>query len=138
MLNDSGELWLIDGGRSAYEADDPVNGAPADEGDITWYGETGDIGMDSPGNKWIRKITIRLAMEPGARLTVEIQYNSDGNWQRAMTVETERKKTLVLPIRTQRCDHFRLRYTGTGDVRIYSISKTVDQGSERTTLAVRR
>ena len=48
------------------------------------------------------------------------------------------KKTLSLPIRTRRCDHFRLRYMGTGDARVYSVAKTFEVGSERGTMVARK
>lgn len=133
ILDDAGQLWLIDGGSSRYETTDA-----ADEGAISWSGVTGDVFMEQPGHSWIKKIVLRLGMERGARLSIDIEYDSSGRWERAMTVETEVKKSMSLPIRTRRCDHFRLRYTGTGDVRIYSISKTYDMGSERATQVYRR
>lgn len=122
-LTDGGEIWQIDGGE---------------EDMISWYGVSGDIGMDTAGHKWIRKITLRAAMERGARLNIDIMYDSSGTWERALTVETERKKTMALPIRTRRCDHFCLRYVGTGDVIIYSLAKTYDMGSERGNFEYRR
>lgn len=133
VLDDAGQVWLIDGGSSRYETDDAE-----DEGAISWSGVTGDVFMEQPGHSWIKKITFRLGMERGARLSIDIEYDSSGRWERAMTIETEVKKSMSLPIRTRRCDHFRLRYTGTGDVRIYSISKTYDMGSERATQVYRR
>ena len=133
ILSDAG-LWLIDGGRSAYEDADVAG----DEGAVSWYGVTGDIGMDAPGHKWVRKIVVRLAMEAGSRMAIDIEYDSDGIWQRAITVETELKKSLSLSIRTRRCDHFRLRYMGTGDARVYSVAKTFEVGSERGTMVARK
>lgn len=128
MLEDDGRLWQIDNpaGGSRYD-----QGAQEETGPVEWYGITGDIGMDSIGRRWIKRVTLRVAMERGSRLSVDIEYDSSGRWERAMTVETERKKSLTLPVRTRRCDHFRLRYSGAGSVLIYSVAKTWEQGSER-------
>ena len=131
ILDDKGRLWTIDGERSALE-----DGAK-DEDEITWRATTGDIGLDKPYQKWIKRITARIEMERGARLSVDIQYDSDGRWQRVMEIETERKKNVLLPLRTQRCDHLALRFSGRGRVRIYGIGKTYDEGSERQCLTYR-
>mgnify|MGYP007101879217 CR=1 FL=1 len=133
MLDSEGQLWTIDGAESQYETREAQ-----DEGDISWWGVTGDMGLDSPNQKWVSRLTIRAEMARGARLAVDIEYNSDGRWERAMTVETEHKKSLTLPIRTRRCDHFRLRYAGTGECVIYTLAKTYDEGSERSSLTYRQ
>ena len=39
-------------------------------------------------------------------------------------------RTFAFPVRPHRCDHFRLKLTGTGGAKIYSITKTLEQGSD--------
>jgi hypothetical protein len=39
-------------------------------------------------------------------------------------------RTFAIPIRPKRCDHMRLKVVGLGEAKIYSICKTVEQGSD--------
>jgi hypothetical protein len=38
--------------------------------------------------------------------------------------------TFTLPMRIRRCDHMRLIIKGEGEAKIYSITKTVEEGSD--------
>jgi hypothetical protein len=39
-------------------------------------------------------------------------------------------KTFSVPIKPKRCDHLRLRIDGEGNAKIFSITKTIEQGSD--------
>lgn len=100
------------------------------ENSVEWYVESGDLGLSYVDKKYITKLSIRLSMELGASVTVFIQYDSDGIWEQKLNIVESRLKTMTLPIRPRRCDHFRIRIEGVGNVKIYSISKTLQQGSD--------
>lgn len=102
----------------------------ADEGKIRWMAETGPMGIEMPDQKYISRITLRLSLEMGARLRISIQYDSMGSWQGLCNLSGVSLRSYSLPIRPRRCDHFRLRIEGEGDCRIYSITKTIEGGSE--------
>lgn len=127
FLTDGSCLMLIDGGRSGYE--DPAYAH--DEETFDWSATTGDGGQDSPNHKWMRRISLRVKAERGARLMVDIMYDSDGHWHRALTYEPRGKRTETLTIRAMRCDHYKLRYTGTGRILVMSAARTYDESSER-------
>jgi hypothetical protein len=38
--------------------------------------------------------------------------------------------TITVPVIPRRCDHLRLKLTGTGDVKIYSIARILELGSD--------
>lgn len=105
-------------------------GGASFEKDVEWYAETGNIGLFYVDKKYITRISIRLSMELGANVDVYIQYDSNGEWIRKMSIVSNKLKTTTLPIRPQRCDHFKIRIEGRGKVNIYSISKTLEQGSD--------
>ena len=44
--------------------------------------------------------------------------------------EAEKKRSFYLPIVPRRCDHFRIRMTGSGGCRLYSLVREVYTGSE--------
>lgn len=102
----------------------------ANEGKIRWMAETGPMGIEMPDQKYISRITLRLSLEMGARLRISIQYDSMGSWQGLCNLSGVSLRSYSLPIRPRRCDHFRLRIEGEGDCRIYSITKTIEGGSE--------
>ena len=101
-----------------------------DTNNIKWLAETGILGTSSPDKKYISRLTIRLMMDIGARVVFSIQYDSTGEWENVCTLVGHNLKTFSLPIRPKRCDHFRLRIVGEGNVKIFSISKITEQGSD--------
>jgi hypothetical protein len=97
---------------------------------VDWMAETGIIGTDQPDRKYISKLNIRLSLELGSRLYVFIQYDSIEKWEFLLMMEGTNLQSFSVPIRPKRCDHMRLRIEGVGDAKIYSISKTIEQGSD--------
>ncbi len=100
------------------------------EKNVEWYIETGEMGLSYADKKYITRISVRLSMELGAKVSIYIQYDSNGIWEHKVTLMGEKLKTITQSIRPKRCDHFKLRIEGVGDVKIYSISKTLEQGSD--------
>jgi hypothetical protein len=97
---------------------------------VEWMAETGIIGTDQPDKKYISKLNIRMSLELGARVYVHIQYDSMEKWEFLFTMEGTNLQSFTVPIRPKRCDHLRLRVEGVGEAKIYSISKTIEQGSD--------
>ena len=97
---------------------------------VSWMAETGTIGVDSPDKKYISKLNIRLSLDVGTRIYIYIQYDSMGDWERAATITGTTLRSFTLPVRPKRCDHMRIRIVGEGDAKIYSITKTIEQGSD--------
>ena len=124
ILDDAGTVWGIDGAGSMLE--DYRAGL---EDDISWEAVTGDMlteynaGQRATQQKRMKRIEIRLQMDRGSRIEMDIQYNSDGRWHRALTYETETKKTVTLPLKALSCDHFSIRYKGRGRVIVYAVTK---------------
>ena len=40
------------------------------------------------------------------------------------------RETVLLPVRPRRCDHLRLRLEGEGELRLFSITRTLRKGSD--------
>lgn len=106
------------------------SGTP-ESGGVPWMAETGPLATDSPDNKYISKLTIRLSMEPGAYIEILIDYDSRGVWQKVCSLSCTSLRSYTVPVRLRRCDHFRLKLQGEGDVRVFSVVKTVESGSDR-------
>lgn len=132
FCNCDGELYYID-----YATKDGAvqiktmrgSGVP-DIYPVKWYGITGLIGTDSPDKKYISRLNVRLSLDVGTKVYIFAQYDSCGAWEHLFTMNGTSLKTFSIPIRPKRCDHLRLRIEGEGEAKIYSICKTIEQGSD--------
>lgn len=100
------------------------------EDDFEWGFETGVWGLYLPENKYYSNIVIRASGSQGARIRVYFQFDSDGVWREQYGGRIEKTGSFMLPFITPRCDHMRVKVEGKGDIKIFSISRKVHQGSE--------
>ena len=122
------ELYYIDAEDGAIKT---MGGSgEAAEAKVEWMAETGVIGTDSPDKKYVSRMTVRMSLDIGARVYFYCQYDSIGEWEHLATMTGTSLRSFSVPIRPRRCDHFRLRIVGEGEARIYSISKTIEGGSD--------
>ena len=103
-------------------------GLPNDK--VSWMAQTGTIGTGIPDMKYISKLTVRMSMALGTKVRFLIQYDSMGGWEHLCTMSGTNLRSFSISIRPRRCDHMRLRIEGEGDARIYSITRTIEQGSD--------
>ncbi len=99
-------------------------------GEFEWFAETGDYLMTTPDNKFISKIQLNVQLEKGAELKIYIQTDSDGIWKDIYKLKATKKMIYTIPVLPIRCHHFRLKFKGKGDFKLYSISKVTEGGSE--------
>ncbi len=97
---------------------------------VEWMVETGDIGISSPDMKYLSRVTLRMSMDIGAEVRVYAQYDFNEGWEQVCSLVGNSLRSFSIPIRPKRCDHMKLRIEGVGAVKIYSITKTIEQGSE--------
>ncbi len=105
------------------------SGEPAEEA-VRWYGETGVLDARTPDRAYLSRLSLRLSMEPGSRVTVEISYDGSGIWEQAAQVTAAGLGTFTMPIRPRRCDHLQLRISGEGPVKICSLTRVTEKGSD--------
>ena len=128
FCNCRGDLYYIDNSDKKIKA---VRGTGTPETSLLkWEAITGIIGTDSPDKKYISRLDVRLSLSYGARVIFFIQYDSVPGWEQLFTMVGTTLKSFSVPIRPKRCDHLRLRIVGEGDAKIYSICKTIEQGSD--------
>lgn len=102
----------------------------SDDEYLKWMVQTGVISTAMPDMKYVSRMTVRMSLTLGARVRFLIQYDSLGGWEHIATMVGTSLRSFTVPIRPRRCDHFRLRIEGDGEARIYSITKTIEQGSD--------
>ncbi len=124
MLNALGEIWITG------NIQDPPEEAEL-EGNIEWEAEFADFTEGSPNKKSVGKLQLRLELEEGASVKIWILYDGERNWQQVNGALSEGgKRSFYLPVIPRRSDHYRLKLTGTGQCRIWSLTREVYHGSE--------
>ena len=100
------------------------------EGRFGWFVESGDIGYASPDNKYVSRINVRISMEVGTNVDFYLQYDSSGIWEHKFNMSGKGTRTFTIPVIPKRCDHFKYKLVGKGMGKVYSITKTTEQGSD--------
>jgi len=133
---DTENIMTVNGRLSVHEGGeqyDEVNGAAED--DFDWFVETGEIGHDLPEYKYISRIMIRMAVAPTAvgdeeepehYVNVDLKYDSGDTWDEHEIKVYSVMRTITLIVVPRRCDHMRIKISGTGGVKIYSYTKTIE------------
>ncbi len=127
-----GELFAAaDGELLALLGSCPVTGTTREQS-VAWEAVTGLQSFRLPENKRVSRYNIRLDLAAGASLAVAVQYDSDGVWRSAGSVAAAdaRMGHFLFPVRPHRCDHLQLKLSGQGEVRILSISRILEVGSD--------
>lgn len=123
-----GEMYAISGGKILTM----LGSGTKDSDLVEWMAETGEIGLASPDMKYISRINVRMSMAIGAEVRFYAKYDFNDTEEPLCTLRnTDNLRSFSLPIRPKRCDHMKLRIEGEGMVKIYSITKTIEQGSDR-------
>ena len=135
------ELFAIDADRNWLWSMHGTHGTIED--DFEWRAEFGISGAeyrtgsnggrvryDVPGSQYVSRFDIRMYLEEDATAKLQIQYNSDGQWEDKGEIRGNRMRTILLPVVPKRCDHLRFRITGKGEMRVYSISRNMEAGSD--------
>ena len=121
-----GEMYAISGGKVITMLG---SGAPIEDA-VEWMVQTGEIGLSSPDMKYVSRLTLRMSMDIGAEVGIYAQYDFSDEWECQCILRSTNLRSFSIPIKPKRCDHMRLRIEGVGDAKIYSITKTIEQGSE--------
>lgn len=130
------QLYCIEGGRILC-----LTGAGEPEAEpVKWEIVTGEIGLVQnsgfatvamPEQKRIGKLMLRMQLEPKSRIRIAAMYDDDGVWQHIAEIKGGTQlRSFNVPIRPRRCDWMRLKLTGTGMAKVYSMQRYMEAGSE--------
>ena len=123
-----GELYYIADGDTNIRT---ILGSRTTESDpVEWMAETGVIGIFTPDKKYVSRLSVRMSLDIGTRVYFYAQYDSSGEWELLFTMTGVNLRSFAVPIRPRRCDHMKIRIVGEGEAKIYSIAKTIEQGSD--------
>ena len=121
-----GEMYAISDGKIITM----LGAGTQDTEPVEWMVQTGEIGISSPDMKYISRITVRMSMDIGSEARFSAQYDFADGWEEVCVLSGTSLRSFSIPIRPRRCDHMKLRIEGVGNVKIYSITKTIEQGSD--------
>ena len=123
-----GELFYIDEETRKLMC---VNGTEGTlEGDFEWSVTSGVIGFADSEHKYLSRFVFRADLAPGSCLHMDIRYDEDREWTKRGTYYGAGLRSFVLPVMPRRCDHLRIRLRGKGDVKVYSMAKIKEKGSD--------
>ena len=122
------DLFYIDADNGRLMCIEGTQGTKEDR--VEWMAETGIIGYNYPDRKYLGRCNIQLSAEDRPSLRLEVKYD-DHPWEALRGGGTVSGiQTLTIPVIPRRCDHFRLRLSGKGMVRIFSFTKILEVGSD--------
>lgn len=98
---------------------------------IDWYAETGKIESGSINTKYIQRLGIRFELKERAVFRVKVIYDNESEWMEVYSkMGTKNEGAVSITFRPRRCEKFRLRLEGEGECIVYSIQRTVNEGSD--------
>lgn len=123
-----GELYCVDAANKNIIT--MLGSGEKDSAQVQWLAETGNLGINTPDMKYLSRLTIRASLERSAKLEIYVQYDLSEEWLHICTLFGTDMRSFTIPIRPRRTDHVKLRFVGEGEAKIYSITKTIEQGSD--------
>lgn len=122
FTKDGDKLYYIDGNTiKTIEGDDKEV--------VEWSADTSDFTYQIADSKFVSRVSIRAEVPWGSALEVWIDYDSLGVWQRLKSVGGKTKNIINLPLIPRRCDHFKLRFCGYGEVAVHDMTIYLTTGS---------
>lgn len=100
------------------------------EDDFEWCLETGLWGLDLPEYKYYSAVRLRAIAEKGSFIQVSFQYDSSGKWEKQFSARLNKTGSFSMPFTTPRCDHLQMQIKGQGNVKIVSIARSIESGSD--------
>lgn len=116
--DEDGKIWRLTGTDDGAYDDENA----ADEGNIPWMIETGDLEMSFMERVRVQKILARVKMKNGSRCHIKVTYDdreteTAAAWTGSLSAYA--REVAIIP---RRCDHMRIRLEGSGDVEILNLN----------------
>ena len=126
MAGSGGQLYLWDGKAIwAADADREENWQQAGgiEDGVSFELVSGDIGLDSPEELYLSRLTLRLEAEVKSRIEVAVSYDS-GAWETLAQLTADGRRCFDVPFMPRRCGSLRFRLKGRGQLTLRSLTRT--------------
>ena len=118
------ELFCLSGNRLIA-----LNGSAGEkEENFEWYAESGLLGLETTGGKYISRVIVRTLLHADSVLELFTEADSSGVWEFAGRVRQHRLGSVELPLRVRRCDHLRIKLAGQGEMKLLSLTLELTEG----------
>lgn len=98
---------------------------------IPWYVETGYYTGALCQSNYVSKISISYEMGYDDMLNVYIKYDNSPLWELCRSVIGNGRNNATIYIKPRRCNNFKIKLDGYGDIKILSMIKTLCTGSDK-------
>ena len=125
MTFHNGKVYYLDAEGGLYYID-----KEADRSNIEWGATFCTMHETMNERKGYSKFHLRMDMEAGAWLAVDIKTDNDLQWKQVYTTHNEKAKTVSIPIIPTRCDSIDIRLRGKGKCTIKAFIREFTVGSD--------
>lgn len=126
MAGSGGQLYLWDG-KAIWAADadreESWQQAGGIEDGVSFELVSGDIGLDSPEELYLSRLTLRLEAGVKSRIEVAVSYDS-GAWETLAQLTADGRRCFDVPLVPRRCGSLRFRLKGRGQLTLRSLTRT--------------
>lgn len=123
-VDEDGFLWSITGALPEVQTDESFDET------VSWEAETGWLGYEYPDRKYISRLCFRLYTAPDTEVGFFIRYDNEEDYICVGSVTSGRRGTVNIPIIPRRCERMKIKLSGSGQCSLYSVTRTVERGSE--------
>lgn len=127
LVGFGGEIYAVD--RSSQNILGLL-GTGEQEQEVKWEAEFAPFGLEDVQHKHISRLVLRLSMEKGSRMECLARYDDEDTWHSLCMIFGTDLRSLRLPLRPRRCDHMVLKLRGAGNVKLYSVARIYEKGSD--------
>ena len=128
--NTHARSFTKDGNKLYYLEGNDIRTVVGDDKEVVeWCADTSDFTYQVADAKFVSRVSIRAEIPWGSALEVWIDYDSLGIWQRLKSVGGKTKNIINVPLIPRRCDHFKLRFCGYGEVAVHDMTIYLTTGS---------
>jgi hypothetical protein len=123
--------WFSKAGEKLYYVEGDAVKAVVGDDDVLvdWCAETSDFTYQTADSKFVNRVSIRCEVDSRASMEVWIDYDSRGDWKLLRTIGAQVKGVMNVPVIPARCDHFKLKFSGYGNVAIHDMTIYLSTGS---------
>jgi len=105
-------------------------GYPIPEDKISWFCESGKIGVDDMSGMYPVRLTVRVKVKNGADMAVSLIYDDSETAERAVSIVNRTVGAVTVPIVIRKCDTVRVRFSGHGECEICGYGVSYQKGGE--------
>lgn len=94
---------------------------------IPWYAEFSDFSA-TMNKQYVARLLFRLELEENSIFNIHINYGD--KWEKVASLTGLKKRDYNIPVPIRRCSTYRIKLSGIGKFKLYSMTKVIMEGSD--------